>query len=142
RGHCCPVRLWRQPPLRVFPACSRPDSCRRTQPGPRRPRQAASGSIRRNDSGSRALVRLPERLGVPPSIQARHWSDTLRLPSAVQGISMRAYETLATPFGRFTVVVEHDGTLIAAGFGELDGVRHLIGSRDATQDSTATAEVR
>lgn len=55
---------------------------------------------------------------------------------------MTAYETLETPLGRFTVVVGDDGAVIAAAFGELDDMRHLVGQGEVTEAPALTAEAR
>jgi methylated-DNA-[protein]-cysteine S-methyltransferase len=55
---------------------------------------------------------------------------------------MIAYETLETPLGRFTIVVAGDGAVIAAAFGELDDIRHLIGPGEVLADDALTAEAR
>ncbi len=55
---------------------------------------------------------------------------------------MTAYETLETPLGRFTIVVAGDGTLVAAAFGELSDMRHLIGPGEVELNPERTAETR
>jgi methylated-DNA-[protein]-cysteine S-methyltransferase len=55
---------------------------------------------------------------------------------------MNVYETFETPLGRFTVVVRHDGAVVAAAFGEVDAMRHLTGPGELTQDASVTAEAR
>jgi methylated-DNA-[protein]-cysteine S-methyltransferase len=55
---------------------------------------------------------------------------------------MTAYETFQTPLGRFTVVIDDEGAVVAAAFGELADMRHLIGPVEAIEDGERTAEAR
>ena len=55
---------------------------------------------------------------------------------------MNAYETFATPLGRFTVVVDATGAVGVAAFGELDDIRHLTGAVEVTEAPELTAEAR
>lgn len=55
---------------------------------------------------------------------------------------MKAYETFETPLGRFTVVVNEDGAVAAAGFGEVADLGHLVGPGEVVEDPALTAEAR
>jgi methylated-DNA-[protein]-cysteine S-methyltransferase len=55
---------------------------------------------------------------------------------------MNAYETFETPLGRFTVVVRDDGAVVAAAFGEVDSMRHLLGPAEVVEDTSVTGESR
>ena len=55
---------------------------------------------------------------------------------------MNAYDTFATPLGRFTVVVDATGAVGVAAFGELDDIRHLTGAVEVTEAPELTAEAR
>ena len=55
---------------------------------------------------------------------------------------MTAYDTFDTPLGRFTVVVRDDGDVVAAAFGDIDAMSHLIGPVQPTLDLDVTAEAR
>jgi methylated-DNA-[protein]-cysteine S-methyltransferase len=55
---------------------------------------------------------------------------------------MNAHDTFETPQGRFTVIVREDGAVLAAAFGAVEEMRHLIGSAEVTHDRVVTAEAR
>jgi methylated-DNA-[protein]-cysteine S-methyltransferase len=55
---------------------------------------------------------------------------------------MMAFETFETPLGLFTVVVAGDGAVEAAAFGELDDMRHLVGTGEVAREPGLTAEAR
>jgi methylated-DNA-[protein]-cysteine S-methyltransferase len=55
---------------------------------------------------------------------------------------MSSYDTFDTPLGRFTIAVDADGAVQAAGFGGLEEIRHLLGPREPVHDAKATEEVR
>lgn len=55
---------------------------------------------------------------------------------------MSCYQTFETPLGRFTVVVDEGGAVQAAGFVEIDALRHLIGPCELIVDPVPTGEAR